>query len=364
MGSDQPGEPQVHRIVELAELDALAPAWDRLASSSGSPIAQYIWTRACAQALGDRYSLQVLAIGPRERPIAIAPLAKRRRQLAPRELLGAHELREPMDFIYGNAQAAAALVRAIASLPGPLSLKRFPASSLALGAIGEAYRKRGIVLNREAGACPYITLGEPDAEPEEELSTRRRSDLRRAQRRAEKLGEVSCEVLSPGPAELDALLEEAFAVEEAGWKARAGTALNSDPIRQSFFRLYAAAAASNGILRLCFLRIGGRAAAMQLAVETGDRFWLLKVGYDEGFARCSPGSLLLLETIRYATTRGLRSYEFLGDAASWTRPWTEEVRPCVRVDVYPFAPRGVGVLASDAAAAAGRRLKNVVQGRQ
>jgi hypothetical protein len=26
---------------------------------------------------------------------------------------------------------------------------------------------------------------------------------------------------------------------------------------------------------------------MQVAVETGGRFWLLKVGYDEWFARCS-----------------------------------------------------------------------------
>jgi CelD/BcsL family acetyltransferase involved in cellulose biosynthesis len=363
VGFEQPGEHQVHRIVELEDLDSLAPAWDRLASRSGSPIAQHIWARACAQALGDRYSLQVVAIGPRERPVAIAPLARRRRPLAPLELLGAHELREPMDFLYADAQAAAALVRAIASLPGPLSLKRFPASSLALAAVGDAYRKRGIVLTREAGACPYIRLGEPDTEPEQGLSARRRSDLRRAQRRAEKLGEVSFEVLSPKPAELDPLLEEAFGVEAAGWKARARTALNRDPTRRSFFRLYAAAASSEGILRLCFLRIGGRAAAMQLAVETGDRFWLLKVGYDERFARCSPGSLLLLETTRYATTRGLRSYEFLGDAESWTRPWTQEVRPCVRVDAYPFETRGVGVLASDAAVAAGRRLRNVVLSR-
>ena len=44
---------------------------------------------------------------------------------------------------------------------------------------------------------------------------------------------------------------------------------------------------------------------MQVAVETGGRFWLLKVGYDERFARCSPGSLLLLETIRHAATTGV-----------------------------------------------------------
>jgi CelD/BcsL family acetyltransferase involved in cellulose biosynthesis len=112
------------------------------------------------------------------------------------------------------------------------------------------------------------------------------------------------------------------------------------------------------------LRIDGRAAAVQLAVETADGFWLLKLGYDERFARCSPGSLLLRETIRYAATRGLRSYEFLGSAESWIRPWTETARPCVRLDAYPFERSGVGMLATDAAAAAGRRLRDVVRSKQ
>ncbi|MEK6328293.1 MAG: GNAT family N-acetyltransferase [Actinomycetota bacterium] len=351
----------MHRIVELNDLDSSAPAWDRLASRPGSPIGQYIWAQACAEALGDRYKLEVLVVGPRDRPVAIAPLAKRRRPLAPLELLGVHELREPMDFLYADAHAATALGQAIATLPGPLSLKRFPASSLALAGVDDAYRKRGLVLNREAGACPYIDLGEQHTEPEQTLSARRRSDLRRAQRRAAQLGAVSYETLAPSPSELDPLLEEAFGVEAAGWKGRARTALAHDATRRAFYRRYALAASSKGILRLTFMRIGGRAAAVQLAVETNDRFWLLKVGYDEGFARCSPGSLLLLETIRHAATRGLRSYEFLGDAESWTRPWTQTARPCVRLDAYPLRTSGVGLLATDAATAAGRRLRGVVR---
>jgi CelD/BcsL family acetyltransferase involved in cellulose biosynthesis len=200
-------------------------------------------------------------------------------------------------------------------------------------------------------------------EPAQALSTRRRADLRRAERRAAGLGEVSYQDLSPSPGELEPLLEEAFGVEAAGWKGRARTALAHDATRRDFYRRYAAAAASRGILRLTFLRIAGRAAAVQLAVETDDRFWLLKVGYDERFARCSPGSLLLLESIRHADTRGLRSYEFLGDAESWTRPWTKTVRTCVRLDAYPLQTSGVGTLATDAAAAAGRRLRGAVRSR-
>jgi CelD/BcsL family acetyltransferase involved in cellulose biosynthesis len=353
-------EPHQHRVFEQDDLDQLADGWDRLAKKSGSPIGHYMWARACAEALGDRYSLQVLAVGPPGHPIAIAPLARRRRPLAPLELLGVRELREPMDFLYDDASAAAALVRVLATLRAPLSLKRFPAGSLMLAAVADAYRQRGLVLSREAGGCPYIRLSERHAEPERELTGRRRSDLRRAQRRAESLGDVSHEILTPSPAEVDPLLEEAVRVEAAGWKGTAGTALAHDPVRHAIYSRYAAAACSQGILRLCFLRIGGRAAAMQVAVETGNRFWLLKVGYDEQFARCSPGSLLLAETIRHAATRGLHSYEFLGHAESWTRPWTRDARRCVHLEAYPFEARGVGALASDAAAVGGRRLRNVV----
>jgi CelD/BcsL family acetyltransferase involved in cellulose biosynthesis len=97
------------------------------------------------------------------------------------------------------------------------------------------------------------------------------------------------------------------------------------------------------------LRIGGRAAAMQFAVEIGGRFWLLKIGYADEFARCSPGNLLVMETIQYAARAGLKSYEFLGTAEPWIGMWTSQVRPCISVRAYPFNGRGAIALAADAA---------------
>ena len=137
---------------------------------------------------------------------------------------------------------------------------------------------------------PWIPLDASWTRPEERLNAGRRSDLRRARRIAERIGPVHVEVLSPSPTDLGRLLREAFAVEAAGWKGRAGTALACDPVRQTFFRRYADAACRRGMLRIGFLRIGDIPVAMQLGVEWGGRFWLLKIGYDEAFSRCSPGS--------------------------------------------------------------------------
>jgi CelD/BcsL family acetyltransferase involved in cellulose biosynthesis len=355
---------EIHTIERPSDLDRLAPAWDRLASRSGSPIEQFAWARACAETMADRYRLQILAVGPPDRPCAIAPLVRRRRLFAPLELLGVSELGEPMDLLYADASAAAALVEALAGSFASVALKRVPVTSPALDAISRAWPKSGVVLRREVAGHPYIPLDDTWKEPERNFNSRRRADLRRAERRAEKLGALRCEIMSPTEADLGPLLDELFRVEAAGWKGRARTALAHDPVRGAFFRRYAAAAASTGILRLCFLRIGDRAAAVQLAVQTGERFWLFKVGYDDEFARCSPGALLMRNTVAHAAKQGLQAYELLGHAEPWTEMWTRTMRPCVRLHAYPPRVRGLSTLAVDAGIEGGRRLGRMIRSRR
>lgn len=113
------------------------------------------------------------------------------------------------------------------------------------------------------------------------------------------------------------------------------------------YRENAAAACDQGILRLCFLRIGGNTAAVQLAIEYNERIWILKIGYREQYARCSPGNLVTMHTIRYAAESRLRSYEFLGTVEPWTRVWTVQERPCISVRAYPMGLLGASVLIKD-----------------
>ena len=163
-------------------------------------------------------------------------------------------------------------------------------------------------------------------------------------------------MLSPAPAEVGALIDEALAVEALSWKGTEGTALVRDPSRARFFHRYAGAAAALGILRLVFMRIAGRAVGMQIAVECHGRFWLLKIGYDESVARCSPGNLLMLHSVQYAAARGLSSYEFLGGAAPWTATWTRTLRQCTVVRAYPFSVAGMAALSWDAGRWAYQRI--------
>jgi CelD/BcsL family acetyltransferase involved in cellulose biosynthesis len=351
-------------ICTAAESTDLVPFWQSLERQSCAPMQQYIWSRACWEALpigGDPH-LVVVRTGPQSG--GIAPLVKLRTGLHRLEQLGVTHLFEPSDFLYSDVNAVQALATALARSGSVLSLGRVPTDTPTVAALQQAYRGRGTVLVRPAEPFPRIVLGDVWREPEGQLNAGRRSDLRRAMRNAEKLGPVRHEVLTPAPGELAPLLEEAFEVEAANWKGREGTALARDQLRGAFFRRYAAAASASGSLRLCFLRVGETAVAMQLAVESCGAFWLLKIGYREEFSRCSPGMLLIAVTIRYAAERGLSSYEFLGTAESWTRIWTQDERASASVRAYPLGVRGLAALSADAFASGARRLRGLGAGRR
>jgi CelD/BcsL family acetyltransferase involved in cellulose biosynthesis len=351
-------------IRDLRDLDALAGSWDSLASAAGSPTQHFIWSRICAEAFDHAGALHMMAVGRGEHATAIAPLIKRKGFIPRLESIGVCELYEPMDFVYSDVSSLAALADDLAGQGTSLLLRRLPADSPVIAAVQAAYRRRGWVYVKPVDPYPYIELDAEWMEPESHFNSGRRSDLRRAERHGSRIGQVSYEVLSPTPSETGSLLNEALQVELTSWRGSTGSALVLDSVREMFFRRYAIAASERGILRLAFMRIDGKAVGMQIAIECGERFWLLKIGHDEQYGKCSPGTLLMLQSVKYAAARHLRSYEFLGTAEPWTKTWTENLRGCVALRAYPFRPGGVAASAWDAGRAALSRLKRKVRGQR
>jgi CelD/BcsL family acetyltransferase involved in cellulose biosynthesis len=354
--ADRPaGERQaagIRMIRDLAGLDRLAGVWDSMAEPSGSPTQRFAWVRACAATFTGLNRLHVVVMDSDAGAGAAAPLIERADGGRHLELLGAEELGEPVDVPARDSASLDRLAETLARSSRPLLLRRVPAGSPVVGAVQRAYRRRGVVICRPTTGSLWIPLRAGWVQPEDLLDAGRLTDVSRARRAAEGMGGMRHEVLSPQPADLGPLLDQAWQVETAG---RTGGHGSGDPLRGRFFRRYAEAACRDGMLRLAFLRIGGRPAAMQLAVECGGRFWLLKIGCDEQFARCSPGSLLMLETLRYAAARGLRSYELPGSPEPWTKMWTPLTRQCVSVRAYPTTEPGLSGLVMDLAKRAGRR---------
>lgn len=264
---------------------------------------------------------------------------------------------EPLDFLFRDRASLARLCDALGELRIPLKIRRVFSTSPTVTELARAFAGKGVVLRRSMSSCPAIQLDSSWLEPEQKLNSGRRSDLRRARRRAAAIGSVTFDFLAPAPAEIGPLLQDAFEVEAAGWKGRSGTALAVSPREGEFFRRWAPLAAADGSLRMAFMRLDGQPIAMHIAAEVDRRLWLLKIGYDERVSRCSPGTLLMLEAVKSAAERALTHVEFLGQAEPWTSLWCGKTRSCVGIATYPISLVSAPILTRDAVSFAQAKLR-------
>jgi CelD/BcsL family acetyltransferase involved in cellulose biosynthesis len=326
----------------------LREAWRRLECMATLPTQTRTFHAALTATMLAGAELALFPAGNGNSIDALLPLCRAPGRLARWRLAGAREIHEPGDALCDGPDAAERLALRLARFKRPLVLDRMPAASPLVAAMRAAMRGRGIIVVRPAAPCPTIAIDPSWTDPASKFNPRRRSDFRRALRKAEALGAVTFEFGCPHAYEFDALFDEAIAVEMSGWKRAAGTAIGVDPVKYAFFRAYLRGECEAGRLRMAFLRIGGRAAAMQLAVALNGRLWLYKIGYDEAFRSCSPGTLLMLHAIGSAAGEGLEAFELLGNSEPWIAElWTEQVMPCVQLRTFPLSLAGLAALGSD-----------------
>jgi len=340
------------------ELRTLAGPWNELAEPFKTPLLRYEWFAACAEALCGSGRLYVIVNNGKQGINGIAALGLiQDRGLQKLALLGTPYIGEPSGLLYRDEKSLLELIDELIRIKKPIILSRVRSGSLESIKLQERNRWNSFTVVRKNVGSPFLPISHTWDEFERSLSSRKRYDLRRARKRAEGLGKVQFEIILPGPDNLDHYLEEVFLVEASGWKGRTGTAIQFDKRLNHFFRLYSEAAARLGTLRLCFLRINHKPVAVLLAVQYFNRFWAIKLGYDESFSRCSPGILLMNETIRYAFDNRLEAYEFLGNDEHWIHMWTEQNHSYLTARIYPFSPSGQFSLVMDIGAVLLKKMK-------
>ena len=125
------------------------------------PAQRFAWIRACAASFGTE--LRIVLVEEGDELVAAAPLVGRERSSL--ELVGAGDLYEPGDFAYRDDEALGQLARAVAGLKKAVIIPRISASSPTVRALRLAFRGRGFVLARPAGATPVLELGGEDPRP-------------------------------------------------------------------------------------------------------------------------------------------------------------------------------------------------------
>ena len=344
-------------VRDLEALDALAADWQRLAGSAAEPMQTHAWSAAAARALHAGAKLCVITVRRDSALVAVAPLVEGvRGGVRWLEVLGAAKLGEPVKFLSDNDQSLAALCRALIAQRLPLSLQRLEGEAC-LRAIGRLARGRAVVMRVTGGSSLCVALDQEREGYLRRLSAERAATLRRKRRQLEKSGAVRFEHVAPVPVDVVNELRAAFDVEARSWKGAAGSAVAARPEMFEFFRLLGERYAADGRLLVRRLFAGTDVAAVHVAVVEAQRCFELKIGYDERFARSSPGMLLTCECLADSVDRGHRAHEFLGNAADWQRPLATSERMLTTLVVYPLSPRGVFALGIDVAGFAWRRLR-------
>ena len=128
------------------------------------------------------------------------------------------------------------------------------------------------------------------------LSSGVRKELRRQRRRLAEKGRLEVarltvdEVLLPW-------IDRFLTLEAAGWKGRAGTALDRHANDQRYFQAICAAGHERGQLDMLALTLDGTPIAMKCNFTAGGTAFTLKIAHDEAYKSTSPGVLLELENI-------------------------------------------------------------------
>lgn len=178
--------------------------------------------------------------------------------------------------------------------PGFLHLTGLDAASPVLRAL-QAVRRTDIV-HRSERAMLQSDLS-PGAYYETHVRKKKRKEIGRLQSRLREEGQIRFERLEDASA-LAQWIDDFLALEAAGWKGRAGSALGDQPHTAAFFSETIRGAHAAGRLELLRLTLNDKPIAMLVNFLTPPGSFSFKIAFNEDYARYSPGVLIQIENLK------------------------------------------------------------------
>ncbi|MBU4185564.1 MAG: GNAT family N-acetyltransferase [Proteobacteria bacterium] len=109
-------------------------------------------------------------------------------------------------------------------------------------------------------------------------------------------------------------LDEAFAIEDSGWKGRNGSSVLKNPMAKQFYYSLAFTLNRKNWFELLFLKLSGKRVAFDYNLIYDACYNMVKIGYDEQYKRYSIGNVLRKLVIMNAFQNNYKKYDFLGAA--------------------------------------------------
>jgi len=293
----------------LSDLEVHRDAWNGLAARSPQqlPMLSHAWTSTYlekALPCGSRWACFFAYRGARL--AAVLPVVTRQ---TARLGIGALALGTPRDDHTQIGDLLFASIDDVDAVPAILSaatrefpnaryleINRFPESSVLL----EALRSNALHVRRtlhEDSFGAYLPVPADFPSYRNGLSRNFRNNLNKATNKVAKLRDVEFRFADAHTTSNEDFTEFLI-VEASGWKGEAGSAIARSPQLVEFYVTLVRRLSEVGWLEWQFLSGNGCTLAANLAIRMPKSVVIWKLGYNDAYSRCSPGSVLLEELVR------------------------------------------------------------------
>ena len=127
------------------------------------------------------------------------------------------------------------------------------------------------------------------------FSRKRVKEHNRLWRRLAEQGNLECYTGSLELAQVESWLAQFLNLEDSGWKSANGTSISKKPSELQFFTEAVTNAAESDRLSVSWLKLDGKMIASECSFTGANGSIMLKIAYDEAYAKFSPGVLLVLK---------------------------------------------------------------------
>ena len=285
----------------LSALGAVATEWRDLVGRAIEPNVFYDPAFALAAAPVFGRNAGAVLVRQQGRLIGLFPLRSERRYGLLSALVGWTHPYAPLGIPLVDRDAAEAAIEAFLGeigTDGPrvLLLPMLTREGAFAAALTRVLARRG---GKTTGFGDHVRAllaptGERAGYLEHTLAHKKLKELRRQRRRLAETGAIEL-VTARTPAEVAAALGDFLALEAAGWKGRAGSAMAAHAPIRGFMEGALTDLAADGHARITRLLHAGRPVAAAITLRSGATSWFWKIAYDESHARASPGVQITLD---------------------------------------------------------------------
>jgi len=332
----------------FSEINNLKKQWNQITQSNKTPLISFEYFKCCENALNTKH-LKIITITNNNNIIAATALTSNRKIMFfdRYEILGSSLLHEPSNLIYNNRFSLEKILITLTNLKSPFVLQRIPHNIPIREILNGKNNEKFIYMEKNTIGSQYLNLESDIGSFEAQLSSKRRSDLRRVLKKAKSLGKVTIDILKPSLHEVDKLIQLAFEIENSSWKSENSSSILKNKQLKYFFTCYFKKLSTNNKLVIGFLKINDKIIAMQIAQDEFNKIWLLKIGQNDNFKKISPGIILTHEMIKYAISKKRQGFEFLGSQERWIELWKPKVHQYKVCAYYPANLSGAVHLVTD-----------------